>query len=240
MMMVGYLVAVLMLVVAACVAFGWTIPLVVGLVLKGRRMPGHRGWLITSGIWGGASLLIVAGVIAFAWLQVRSLRGGASGSAHVETFRADEYGGPAASFTFDPAWRARVVGTVGGRSLRMDSANGVLVVPAGSIKVTMCEWRAHDAKNREWVIRNDWDGEQAFDVGAAEQSPPPWGPPFSAAVRVTYSAASDSISLEPVLEDAAGHVYRVQTPRGANGVTPAFEMVDAGGKVVLRGSFEYG
>ncbi len=239
-MMVGYLVAVLMLVVAGCVAFGWIIPLVVGLVLKGRRMPGHRGWLITSGIWGGASLLIVAGVIAFAWLQFQTSRSAAMPSSSVEAFRADRHGGPTVSFKFDPAWRARVVGTVGGRSLRMDSANGVLVVPAGSIKVTMCEWRAHDAKNREWVIRNGWYGEQAFDVGAAEQSPLPWGPPFSAAVRVSYSAGSDSISLEPVLEDAAGHVYRVQTPRGVNGVKPAFEMVDAGGKVVLRGSFEYG
>lgn len=231
------LLGIAMLVATGLFALGWIVPLIIGLTTK-RRGTGHpRAWLVTAGIWGGMVLLVGIGILVAA-LSDRSAFGGGS---QVQVADAKPVTGPKTTLRF-PGIKSGSLTLMSTQNARSTYAisNGVMVLPAGKVQVVNLVLTASDARGRTWTANGNWYGASPVEFKAGEERDAPWLPPFQAAVKVTTSGATEALEAEPVYVTADGRELTLTAPARTKEFTPVFEALDASGKAVISGSFEYG
>lgn len=231
----GVLLAMVAPFIAIAVLGGWTVPLIMGIMR--RRRDGRGSGLIALGsAWG---VCAIAGVIYLASLVI-----GMRDRFTPKSFDAATYQGETGQVVLP--WRGpcelTAVGESGGGMLTVKSDTGTLTVPAGRLQVMSWTLKASDARGREWSVTGCPSYERqmsgsTLNVSAAQPVELSVGPPLTARVIVDSSPGASELSLDFELTDRGGGSYTLSGPGGA---PPGFEVVDAAGKVVWSGDFEYG
>lgn len=231
------LLGIAMMVATALFALGWIAPLIIGLTAR-KRGTGHpRAWLVTAGIWGGLVILVGVGILVAALTEGRM----GSGASQVQVADAKPVTGPKTTLRF-PGMKTASLTVMGPMNARSTYAisNGVMVLPAGNLQVVSLVLTANDARGRTWTANGNWYGATPVEFKAGEERDAPWLPPFTAAVKVTTSGATDALEAEPVYVTADGREVTLTAPARTKEFAPAFEGLDASGKAVVSGSFEFG
>jgi len=231
----GVLLALVAPFVALAVLGGWTVPLIMG-IMRNRRDRSGGGLIALGSVWG---VLAVAAVI-YLGVQIAGL----GRRFQPETFDVATYEGETGQIILP--WRGACELTVwpsdGSRMLTLQSDTGSVVAPAGALRVSSWTLKATDQRGREWSAtgRPSYDlpdGRFTLNVSRAQPVQLSVGPPLSARVTVASSPGADELSMGFELTDRGGASYTIS---GGGGDPPGFEVVNAAGKVLWSGSFEYG
>ena len=240
-MIVGIVIVVIVSLAGAFFFLGWIAPLVIGLVRRRRSHAGARGWLIAASAWGALALLVAVGLGVLSLFAFRSYRSDLGGLAsECNDFDPAAFKGPTATLRSAHAGEAHVVACgEGSEQTRYGATNGLITVPAGEMRISRCDFVERGADGRTWTATASLSEEATLSAAAGSVQDLGFGPPLVASAQVTWTPASDRISLAPVFVDSAGNEYTVSSePRAEK---PAeFQFVDSQDRVVWRGNFEYG
>lgn len=231
----GVLLAMVAPFVAIAVLGGWTVPLIMG-ILRNRRDGRGSGLIALGSAWG---VCAIAGIIYLASMVI-----GLRDRFTPQTFDAAGYQGETGQVIL--SWRGpcelTAWGSNGSSMLTLHSDTGTVVAPVGPLRVSSWTLRSTDNRGREWSLtgRPSYEGHDArstLNVSRAQPVELSVGPPLTARVVVDSSPGASELSLDFALTDRGGGSYTIS---GGGGDAPGFEVVDAAGKVVWSGDFEYG
>ncbi len=232
----GTLLGIAFLVALALFLLGWLVPLVIGI----RRSSRHRGGtalIIVGGVWGAAALgLIALGAVAAIGFSRVAQR------AEPKVFDAAAHAG--AKGVIRTACTGGTTLTVqddaGSPPLRLESTNGVLASPAGTLRLQHFTTAATGADGAAWTVAGyNFSREiQTLTVLPNGTTDVALGPPYRAVV--TPSKAGDgqqAFDLKITGADGSRVSLYVQAVRRK---PLQFEVLDAAGRSVWTGNFEYG
>jgi hypothetical protein len=239
-MVVLYLIIAVMLLF---VGFGWIIPLVIGMAWRRKNRPGARGWMIASFIWAGVGLALAAGIGGLVLVVKRNVSNYAMGGddSKIPVFAANAYKGETATLRAQFSGESSFTASCGKQgNLKFSSTNGSFTVPAGSVMIHSYTAVAKDSAGRKWTAHTTLAfNTNAVDAASGAVRDINLGPPFKASVNMSWSAASDKISMEPVYVDRDGNECELASePRTAS--PPHFQFLDSSNNVVWSGAFQYG
>jgi hypothetical protein len=221
-------------------ALSWIIPLIVGIVWRRRKRPGARGWIIFGSVWGAAVILLAAGAATLAILVSRSFDGSqVGGHSEASPFDPGAYKGKTGTVRTPFQGESRLTATCaenGNMSMIFAGTNGTFTVPAGHVVIQSYEATTQDAAGHKWTarvceLRDDCE----IDVTPGGVCEVRLGPPFKAAVEMTWSALSDKIQISPVYVDNDGNQYRISA--AMSGSLPQFQFLGDSNRVVWSGKF---
>ena len=137
----------------------------------------------------------------------------------------------------------RGVGTVTllspGQTLQLDVSSGSARAIAGSYKLTSIKLTQTDAQNQAWTaIGSLADKTVEVDVAQGSTVELPEMLPLTVSIEPTGTAPFEEVSLSARIVSPSGATFR--TPRSVGQPEGGFEVLDATGRVVGSGSFEYG
>ncbi len=221
------------LILLALIAFGWLVPLIIGIVWM-RRGSGGTVLTILGGIWAAG----VGLVVLLAWLGWRQFSAYSGGSVQMEDFDAAKYQGQTGTMVLahkgQSVFEAYLRG--GNKILRFSTPDGVLKAPVGSYDVRQYQAIAKDSKGREWIAACYPDAKVSVKAGASTKLD--LGPPFTASITVKTSG-KDRVSMDLKLAGTNGGQYTIRQ-KGGKDEPPSFVALDKAGQVVWQGRFAYG
>jgi len=241
----GIITMVLVCLIGAFIFLGWIAPLVIGLSWQRQNTAGSRTWIWFSVVWAGMAAVLVAGIVAMVMMANSEMRAGFGVTGKVSEFSAASFKGPAGSIKIPFAGEVHFTAESEAPGLKsFTSSNGVFVVPAGRITIKDLEVVANDKQSRKWTAKGRWGYSgyyttNSWEVPSGGVMDLAIGPPFKASIKVTYSAASDALSMEPEYSDAFGNIYSISSDDRKE-TAPGFELVDGANKIVMSGKFEFG
>lgn len=221
------IIGIVFLVIAACFALGWIVPLVVGLVRIRRK---QWGWVlvVVGGVWG---ILAIASAVGIANLLRRKFE--------FEKFDPAQYDGPMAAIT----WPGQLSGELmlldpkGSKMVRTPVTSGKAQMRTGNFSLLNYTMKTHDGGNVEWAATGSL-GMAAVSLEANSTHELTAGPPFTASIAVQKGAAGKEV-LSLNVKDLGSNLCSF-TKSGRRTAPPRFEIRDEAGKVVFSGKFEYG
>lgn len=218
---------------------GWIIPLVIGAVWRQDHRPGARTWMVLASVWGGVALLIVAGTVAVIVLNMRG--SGFSTQDYLETaeFEPAKYNGALRTARVQFSGDGCLIASCGtDEETRFTTTNGVFTVPDGQLDVRRYQATATDEAGRKWTADVECNStSESPDVELGTDRTLNVGPPFKASVEVSASPVSDMITMVPMYVDRGNNKTTITCEKQT---APKFEVLDAAGKVVWSGDFQYG
>lgn len=230
------LLGVAMLGVLALFLLGWIVPLVLGI----RRARGRRGGtalIIIGGIWGAGAVGLAA-MAAMAFIGFRS----ASTRAQPKTFAAATHAGAQGAIrtTCTGPTTLLVFEESSGASMSLESTNGVLAAPAGKLRLQRFTTSATGADGATWTVAgyNFGRDQQVIDVAAGGTAGVALGPPYRAAVTTSKQPGGQQ-AFDLAFTGAAGNRVSVYV-QALRRKPLQFEVLDASGRSVWSGNFEYG
>ena len=232
---IGSLFSLLALAIALGVLLGWIVLLVMGI----------------SRLRKGSSAGVVMTVLGFVWaaVAVAAVAFGAVGyryasSALVPTdFNADSYHGTVGDIILPNKTPASLVlakeKTL--KRLRVEVSDGMAKAPVGSYKVERYLASATNRAGNEWTAEWNPDREESptIVVGAAPVHLDV-GPPFVVLVTSETQRSRAAVADFTLVITGAGNRPYTVTNHSARASPPGFQVLDNTGRVVWRGSFEYG
>jgi hypothetical protein len=224
------------LVALALFLLGWLVPLVIG-IRRSSRHSGGTALIIVGGVWGAAALgLIALGAVAFIGFSRATQR------AEPKAFDTAAHAGAKGFLrtACTGATTLTVQDEAGGSTLRLESTNGILAAPAGTLRLQRFTTTATGADGATWTIAGYNFGRdvQTLTVPADGTADVALGPPYRAVV--TPSKAGDgqqAFDLKITGVDGSRVSLYVQAVRRK---PLQFEVLDAAGRSVWSGNFEYG
>ncbi|MDD4873266.1 MAG: hypothetical protein PHR77_22145 [Kiritimatiellae bacterium] len=231
------------LIVASFFLGGWIVPLVIGLKARSQNNPGYKAWLVFASVWGVFVLAATVGYYVL-YLFLVSSRFSMSGVGKVSDFSAASYKGETGKIKVAFVGDSHLIAECGKLGQKnFSSSNGIFTVPAGKLTIRNFETVAQDKSNRKWIAKGNYHGVGdpvgTVDVTSGNLHELKIGPPLKASIKVTFSALSDSISMNPVYVDGNGGEYMVCSD-DRKGTAPQFQLVDGENKVVMSGKFVFG
>jgi len=234
---------VISLIVAACVVFGWIVPLVVGIVRLRRRSRSDTAGLvltIVASIWGVGGLVLGVCVGAF-WLLF-ALVGAFN---EVEQFDPSQYEGPMGVIVVPYEDRASLQVMSMGEDdtiLELSSDNGRFQAPVGEYWLWMFTAKKTDEDGSEWHATSflAMADDDELSVQADGETTLEFGPPFTASILVSEDEEEDEVGLFLQFVDSRGNEYSIARADWEEATPPRFEVRSSSGELALKGQFEYG
>jgi len=122
---------------------------------------------------------------------------------------------------------------------RIRPAEGKARLAAGKYWPVMITLKRADKDGAEWSLQGRGGGTSGFDVPADQTVPFKVGPPLVA--RTEFRRVGDQALIGLSLAGQGGEQYAPGAMKGQSRTDPPkFEIVDAAGKVLQAGQFEYG
>ena len=218
-------IGIVFLLIAACFALGWIVPLVVGLIRIRRK---QWGWIlvVVGGLWG---VLAIASAVGIASL----FRG------RIEEFDPAQYDGPMTTIMWpgELSGELTLIDPKSNKMVRTSATSGKAQMRTGNFSLLTYTMRTRDDDNVEWATTGSL-GMAAVSLEANSTRELTAGPPFTASVAVQKGAAGREV-LSLNLKDSGGNQCSF-TKSGHRPAPPRFEIRDEAGKVAFSGKFEYG
>ena len=239
----------LLVLVLACLALGWLVPLVIGIARLRRKSAGGGGLALTivGGVWGAAAVVLggCGGLMAF----VLAVGGG---WVAAEPFDPSQYDGPMGSIAvpYEGAAALEVWSSPSGKRLGLSTTDGRFQVPVGEYTPYSFTAKRTDADGMPWSAHTflttarptpgrPTPGRPAqVSVQADRAVPLELGPPLTASIVVRRQRAN-RVNLDLKIVDSQGRRYTI-TRAGRQHMPPGFEVLSPSGEVVWQGCFEYG
>ncbi len=230
------LIGIVVLAVAGLFLLGWLVPLGIGIRLSSHRR-GGTALIVVGGVWGAVAVSLVAMGAMFA-LGFRTM---SSSPSDLKVFDAAAHAGPQGLIrTAGTGATSLTVMDESGGTLRLESTNGILAAPAGTLHLTQYAMTGSLPGGSGWTVSR-----YGFSGGMERIAVPPGGtaevalgPPYRAVV--TVSKADDGRQTFD-LQISSTDGNRVSLRFHGTRQTPLqFEVLDAGGRRVWNGNFEYG
>lgn len=229
------LIGIVALAVAVLCLLGWLAPLVIGIRLSSLRR-GGTALIVVGGVWGAVavSLLAMGAMLVFGFR-------GMSSQSDPKAFDAAAHAGPKGLIrTAGTGATSLTVLDESGSALRLESTNGILAAPAGTLRLTQYAMTGSLPDGRGWTVSRYGfsDGTERIAVPPGGTAEVALGPPYRAVV--TTSKADDGRqTFDLQISSADGNRVSLRF-HGARQASPQFEVLDAGGRSVWSGNFEYG
>ena len=220
-------------------AGGWIIPLVIGSVWRRDNRPGARTWMVLASVWGGVALLVAAGIVAIACLAMRGSGSRVQDYSGTEEFDPAKCTGSLGTVSISFCGDASLVASCGSdKQIRFTATNGAFAMPAGQWQVHRYQATAIDKAGQKWTADVECDDTaELLDVKPGLVQNLNGGPPFKASIEVSSSPLSDAITMVPAYVDSRNNKSAISCEKQT---APRFQVIDAGGKVVWSGDFQYG
>lgn len=234
-MPVHMLIGIAGLVVGGLFLLGWMVPLGIGIRLSSRRR-GGTALIVIGGVWGAASISLLAMGAMFV-IGLRTM----SSPSDTKPFDAAAHTGPKGLIrTTGTGATSLTVKDESGGTWRLESTNGILAAPAGTLHPTGYALSGSLSDGRRWTVsRYNFGGDtQRIVVPAGGAADVALGPPCRAVVAA--SKADDgrqAFDLNIFADNGDPVSLRLH---GARPAPLQFEVIDAGGRSVWSGNFEYG
>ena len=220
--------------------FGWIAPLTTGLALRRDSPRRSKPWLMTAAIWGGISVLLVAGLLTFAFIQ-ESVSGVRSRvRAEARAFDAQAHPGPTVALPVPDGMRGSM--TVRAEApdspvWTVESESGALRVPEGAMRIHEMSVARTGEDGVEWRLASGWYEPVEWDP---RRDALPWMGVFRVGMEVTMSPFSDEVRADLQFADAAGRLYELESPCGRPETAQGLELIDGRGETVWSGRFSFG
>ncbi|MBM4155392.1 MAG: hypothetical protein FJ221_10245 [Lentisphaerae bacterium] len=224
------------LAVLALFLLGWIVPLVFGI----RRARGRRGGtalIVIGGVWGAGAVSLVA-MIALAYIGFR----GARTQSQTKTFDVATHTGKQGIVRTACAGPTtlQVVEESSGAAMNLESTTGEFAAPAGKLRLQRFTTTARGADGATWTVAGYTFArdQQVIDVAPGGTVALRLGPPYRAVV--TTSRQVDGQQAFDLAMTGAGGSRVSMYVQGPNRKPMRFEVLDASGRSVWSGNFEYG
>ena len=233
---VNVLLGVAMLVLVALFLLGWLVPLILGIVHSSRGRSG-TALIIIGGVWGAGAI----GLLAMGAVAIFGFRSAAKRS-EPKTFDAAAHAGAKGSIrtACTGATTLMVHDETGGSMLKLESTNGILAAPAGTLRLQHFTTTATGADGATWTV-SGYDfkqGLQTVAVAGGGTADVALGPPYRAVVTPSkQNDGQQAFDLKITGSDGSRVSLHVQAGRRK---PLQFEVLDAAGRSVWSGNFEYG
>ena len=227
------LVGLAVLVFVFCLAIGWVVPLVVGIIWLRRKAGGGVAMTVIGGVWGVLALSGI-GIGVSAYRQVGQY-------TKVEDFDPLQYQGPKGNIVVPHKGESSLEVTGdGGKRMRLPTKDGVFVVPAGTYSPTSYKAVDKDSSGQEWEASSYLSLPKPGKISVKDGSRQDLdvGPPFVASVSVS-AKGQEQATLDLKLTGRDGNQYTISR-KGRLREAPGFEVRDKSGEVVWQGKFAYG
>jgi len=220
-----------------CLAAGWVVLLVIGIIRLRKRAPAGVALTVIGGVWGALSLSVVAigvGVSVYAHRQAARFGG-------MEDFDPVQYQGRKGSIVVPHKGESSLrLQEEGGKLIRLHTKDGVLVAPAGTYRLVSFEAVGKDENNQEWEARCYFPPRTPGKVSVTDGSSQDVkvGPPFRASVSVTPKG-QDQATFDLKLTGSDGNQYTIAR-KGGRSEPPSFQVISKSGEILWQGRLEYG
>lgn len=225
-----------LILVAVLVLLGWLVPLILG-IRRAMRRAGGTALIIVGGVWGAAATGLIATVAVAAVGFSR-----AASRAEAKAFNAAVHAGPKGLIRTACTGATTLVvhDEASGGSLRLESANGVIAAPAGTMRLQQFTTSATGADGTTWTAAcyNFGRDLQTVDVASNGTTDVALGPPYRA--EVTTSRLVDGKQAFDLKFTGAGGSRVSLYVQAVHRKPLQFEVLDASGSRVWSGNFEYG
>jgi hypothetical protein len=220
------------------VALGWPLPLAMG-IRRIRRGKGGVALTVVGGVWGAIGLGLI-GTVAYAVLIFSRV---SREQPKIETFDASRHGGDTGVIQVPYLGCSGLVLSRTGQSgsvIRCETTNGVIVVPAGTLKARSYDLTAQNGTNGEWSAYASYDSGTGSEivVAAGQTIDLAEGPPFDAVIKVEQQTEG-RVSLDLSITGCGGRRFSMYNRRGRD-AAPRFEVLNSSGERVWEGKFTYG
>ncbi len=221
---------------AACVA----LPLFVYGIVRIVRKEVRKGLLSLAG--GIVSGCLACGVLLATGMTYMVNHLNSLGSAkEVVEFKPAEFTGEMGLLTVDGLTNVTVEGydCEDYKSMKFHGTDGKIQMPTGRYSLTNLTADAVDSAGKAWRMRISLYG-KCDDVAILKNAPFALnvGSGLSASVIAFNRKGTDIFEI--AVKDAAGNAVTISPKDDAKRTPPKFQIVDAGGAIVLEKSFEFG
>ena len=221
----------------ACLALGWIVPLVMGIVRLRRKMPGGVAATAAGAVWGLLSISVIAiGIAFYAFAQRQE-----AVATKVEAYDASQDQGSKGSIVLPFKGRStlELIGE-GGKMVRLSTQDGTIAAPAGTFRPVSYEAIGKSEDGNEWAATCTLSSRSLGTLTVAEGSSQYLrvGPPFTASVSVKTKGQNEA-TLDLKLVGVDGNQYTIMR-RDGRGEPPAFQVIALSGETLWQGKFEYG